>query len=41
MVLDAGGLPNNSTISWYMDGNLIEGASDVTLAVSETAYLQC
>ena len=38
MVLDAGGLPNNSTISWYMDGNLIEGASDVTLAVSETAF---
>jgi len=38
MILDAGGLPNNSTISWYMDGNLIDGASDVTLAVSETAF---
>ncbi len=38
MILDAGGLPNNSTISWYMDGNLIDGANDVTLAVSETAF---
>ena len=38
MILDAGGLPNNSTISWYMDGNLIDGANDVTLAVTETAF---
>ena len=38
MILDAGGLPNNSIISWYMDGNLIDGANDVTLAVNETAF---
>ena len=38
MILDAGGLPNNSTISWYMDGDLIEGANNVSLTVTETAY---
>ena len=38
IMLDAGGLPNNSTISWYMDGNLIEGESNVNLAVTETAF---
>jgi gliding motility-associated-like protein len=38
LILDAGGLPNNSTISWYMDGNLIEGENDVTLTVNETAF---
>ncbi|MDB9712378.1 gliding motility-associated C-terminal domain-containing protein [Flavobacteriaceae bacterium] len=38
MILDAGGLPNNSSISWFMDGNLIEGANDVTITVSETAF---
>ena len=38
MILDAGGLPNNSTIAWFMDGNLIEGETGVTLTVSETAF---
>jgi gliding motility-associated-like protein len=38
MILDAGGLPNNSSISWFMDGDLIEGANDVTITVSETAF---
>jgi len=38
IMLDAGGLPNNSTISWYMDGNLIEGETNVNLAVTETAF---
>ena len=38
MTLNAGGLPNNSTIEWYMDGNLIEGENGVNLTVSETAF---
>jgi gliding motility-associated-like protein len=38
LILDAGGLPNNSTISWYMDGNLIDGENEVTLTVNETAF---
>ena len=38
LTLDAGGLPNNSSISWFMDGNLIEGANDVNITVSETAF---
>ena len=38
VILDAGELPNNSTISWYMDGNLIEGATGTTLSVVETAF---
>ena len=38
MTLNAGGLPNNSTIAWYMDGNLIEGENGVNLTVSETAF---
>ncbi|HIE78676.1 MAG TPA: hypothetical protein EYP92_07690, partial [Candidatus Thioglobus sp.] len=38
MILDAGGLPNNSSIVWYMDGNLIEGENGVNLTVSETAF---
>jgi len=38
MILDAGGLPNNSSISWFMDGNLIEGVNDVTITVTETAF---
>ena len=38
IILDAGGLPNNSTISWYMDGDLIEGENGVNLAVTETAF---
>ena len=36
IVLDAGGLPSNSTISWYMNGILIDGENSVTLAVDET-----
>ena len=38
IVLDAGALPNNSTIEWFMDGALIEGESGVTLTVTETAF---
>ena len=38
IVLDAGALPNNSTIEWFMDGALIEGETGVTLAVTETAF---
>ena len=38
IILDAGTLPENSTIEWFMDGMLIEGFNDVTLAVSETAF---
>ena len=38
IILDAGALPNNSTIEWFMDGSLIENASDVTLSVNETAF---
>ena len=36
IVLDAGGLPTNSTISWYMNGILIDGENSVNLAVVET-----
>ena len=36
IVLDAGGLPSNSTISWYMNGILIDGENSVNLAVDET-----
>ena len=38
IVLDAGALPNNSSIEWFMDGTLIENANDVTLSVTETAF---
>jgi hypothetical protein len=38
MVLNAGALPNNSSIVWYMDGNLIEGENGINLTVSETAF---
>ena len=38
LTLDAGELPTNSSISWFMDGNLIEGANDVNITVSETAF---
>ena len=38
IVLDAGALPNNSTIEWFMDGTLMEGESGVTLTVTETAF---
>ena len=38
IVLDAGALPNNSTIEWFMDGTLIEGETGVTLTVTETAF---
>ena len=33
----AGALPNNSSIEWFMDGILLEGESGVTLTVTETA----
>ena len=38
VTLDAGDLPNNSTISWYADGVLIEGANSTTLNVGTTAF---
>ena len=38
IVLDAGALPNNSSIEWFMDGTLIEGETGVTLSVTETAF---
>ncbi len=38
IVLDAGALPNNSTIEWFMDGTLMEGETGVTLTVTETAF---
>ena len=38
IVLDAGALPNNSSIDWFMDGVLLEGETGVTLTVTETAF---
>ena len=38
IVLDAGALPNNSSIEWFMDGVLVEGETGVTLTVTETAF---
>ena len=38
IVLDAGALPNNSTIEWFMDGVLIDGETGVSLTVTETAF---
>lgn len=38
VTLDAGILPNNSTISWYRDGQLIEGETGTTLSVGTTAF---
>ena len=38
IVLDAGALPNNSSIEWFMDGTLMEGETGVTLSVTETAF---
>ncbi len=38
IVLDAGALPNNSSIEWFMDGTLLEGETGVTLNVTETAF---
>ena len=38
IVLDAGALPNNSSIEWFMDGTLLEGETGVTLSVTETAF---
>ena len=38
IVLDAGALPNNSSIEWFMDGSLLEGETGVTLTVTETAF---
>ena len=38
IVLDAGALPNNSSIEWFMDGALIENSNGVTLSVTETAF---
>jgi len=38
IILNAGTLPENSSIEWFMDGILIEGSNDVNLAVSETAF---
>ena len=38
IVLDAGALPNNSSIEWFMDGTLLEGETGVTLTVNETAF---
>lgn len=37
VVLEAGILPNNSTIAWYADGVLIEDATTTTLSVIDTA----
>ncbi|WP_281756593.1 choice-of-anchor L domain-containing protein, partial [Neptunitalea chrysea] len=37
VTLDAGTVPSNATIAWYMDGNEIIGATSATLDVSETA----
>ena len=37
-VLDAGALPNNSSIEWFMDGILLEAETGVTLTVTETAF---
>ena len=37
VTLDAGSLPNNSTIAWFRDGVLIDGATDTTLQVFNTA----
>ena len=38
IILDAGALPNNSSIEWFVDGLLIEGESGVTLNVTETGF---
>ena len=38
IVLDAGALPNNSSIEWFMDGILLEAETGVTLTVTETAF---
>ena len=38
IILDAGALPNNSTIEWFMDGVIIEGEYGVNLTVTETAF---
>ena len=37
IILDAGILPINSSIEWFADGSLIEGASSTTLPVVDTA----
>tara|TARA_Y100000991_G_scaffold215047_1_gene204308 strand:- start:1053 stop:3866 length:2814 start_codon:yes stop_codon:yes gene_type:complete len=38
IILDAGALPNNSSIEWFMDGTLIENETGVTMSVTETAF---
>ena len=38
VILDAGELPNNSSISWYRDGVLIPGETSTTLSVVDTAF---
>jgi gliding motility-associated-like protein len=38
VTLDAGTLPNNSTISWYRDGQLIPGENGTTISVGTTAF---
>ena len=38
IVLDAGALPNNSSIEWFMDGVLLENETGVNLSVTETAF---
>ena len=38
VILDAGELPNNSSISWYRDGVLIPGETGTTLSVIDTAF---
>lgn len=37
VTLDAGALPNNSSIAWFADGALIDGATGSTLEVTTTA----
>ena len=38
IILNAGTLPNNSSIAWFMDGILIEGETGVSITVNETAF---
>lgn len=38
VILDAGDLPNNSTISWYQDGQLLAGETGTTISVGTTAF---
>ncbi len=38
IVLDTGEVPNNSTVNWYIDGELIEGETGTTLTIATTAF---